>query len=206
MTGANRRRPLRVVPGAGSTRSWAPMLLWLLTVWLAMPWLRPSKSWPSTQRTAKPTFLGLILLHAGHANEALLGIERALANDPTYPLGLWAKGITLFEGKQDYAGAIETWETLMAQQLSAVDADRVAQMLTEARKRLAAQASRPGQSARSQGTITGTVSVAASLRAEAPTNGALFIIARKGDGPPLAVKRIPNPTFPVAFSLGPEPS
>lgn len=38
----------------------------------------------------------------------------------------------------------------------------------------------------------------------APAAGALFVIARKGGGPPLAVKRIPNPTFPVEFSLGPE--
>ena len=32
----------------------------------------------------------------------------------------------------------------------------------------------------------------------------LFIIARHGAGPPLAVKRVADPKFPVQFSVGPE--
>lgn len=149
------------------------------------------------------TFLGLILLRAGHVDHALLALDRALARDRNYPFGLWAKGLALFEGKRDYAGAIRAWETLMTQPLSEIDADRVAQMLTEARKRLAAQGRPRGAPAQLAGTITGTVTLPPSLRAGATTEGALFIIARRGDGPPLTVKRIPNPTFPVAFSLGP---
>ena len=92
----------------------------------------------------------------------------------------------------------------MAQNLAAADADRVAQMVTEARRRLAAQAAGPRQEPTSGGTVTGTVTLAPSLRAQVLSGGALFIIARRGDGPPLAVKRIPNPIFPVAFSVGPE--
>jgi len=150
------------------------------------------------------TFLGLILLQAGHGDEALLAIERALTKDPHDPFALWAKGIVLFEAKQDYAGAIQAWETLLAQNLAATDADHVAQMLTEARKRLAAQPAGPQQVAKLGGSITGIVTVAPSLRAQIPAGSALFIIARRGAGPPLAVKRIANPTFPVAFSLDPE--
>ena len=150
------------------------------------------------------TFLGLILLNVGHVDDALLAFDRALASDRNYPFGLWAKGLALFEGKHDYAGAIRTWETLMAQPLSEIDADRVAQMLTEARKRLAAQGRAPGAQVKSTGTITGTVTLGSSVPAMAPMEGALFIIARRGDGPPLVVKRVPNPSFPVAFSLGPE--
>jgi cytochrome c-type biogenesis protein CcmH len=52
--------------------------------------------------------------------------------------------------------------------------------------------------------ISGTVSLADGM--PAPADGAvLFIIARRGDaGPPLAVKRIPSPRFPLDFTLGPE--
>jgi hypothetical protein len=46
------------------------------------------------------------------------------------------------------------------------------------------------------------VSLAGRLSPEIPAGGVLFIIAKQGDGPLLAVKRIPNPTFPVTFSLG----
>lgn len=150
------------------------------------------------------TFLGLILLHAGHGEAALLAIERALAKDPTFPLALWAKGVALFEAKQDYAGAIQTWETLMAAGLAPANADAVAQWIIAARQRLAAQPAEAPQRPEPARTITGTVTLAPSLHTEPPSEGALFIIARRGDGPPLAVKRIPNPTFPVTFSLGPE--
>lgn len=150
------------------------------------------------------TFLGLILLAAGHGDDALRPVERALAKDPGYPLALWAKGVVLFEAKQDYAGAIAAWESLMARNLAPADADQVAQMLTEARKRLAAQAARPSRAAMAAATITGTVSLAPSLRPEVPVGAALFIIARRGDGPPLAVTRIADPVLPVSFSLGPE--
>jgi cytochrome c-type biogenesis protein CcmH len=150
------------------------------------------------------TFLGLILLHAGHADDALLAIERALAVNPNYPFALWAKGIALFEAKQDYAGAISAWETLLARNPAPADADRVAQMITEARKRLAAQPAGAGQAPKAGAVIAGTVTLAPALRAQVPQGGALFIIARRGEGPPIAVKRILNPSFPLTFSLGPE--
>ena len=94
------------------------------------------------------TFLGLILLHAGHGEDALRAIDRALAKAPRHPLALWAKGLALFEGTQDYAGAIKTWEGLMALDLSGEDADRVAAMITEARKRLGGPPAERGRSAR----------------------------------------------------------
>jgi hypothetical protein len=51
--------------------------------------------------------------------------------------------------------------------------------------------------------VTGRVSVLPDL-AEKTGAGVLFIIARKeGMRPPLAVKRIENPSFPLTFSLGP---
>jgi hypothetical protein len=53
--------------------------------------------------------------------------------------------------------------------------------------------------------ITGTVRLAEGLGAPVPDGAVLFLIARRGAaGPPLAVKRIPNPSLPLQFSLGPE--
>jgi cytochrome c-type biogenesis protein CcmH len=149
-------------------------------------------------------FIALVLLHAGHGEEALRAADRALTRAATYPFGLWVKGVVLFEGKREYAGAIEAWERLMAQRLGETDADRVAQAIVEARTRLAAAPNRGAPAARSERTITGTITVAPALRAAAPPNAVLYIIARQGDGPPLAVKRIPNPTFPLSFGLSEE--
>ncbi len=53
--------------------------------------------------------------------------------------------------------------------------------------------------------IRGVVSVAPDLAGRLPPGGVLFVIARPGAaGPPLAVKRVPSPSFPLSFSLGPE--
>lgn len=53
--------------------------------------------------------------------------------------------------------------------------------------------------------IQGTVALAPGLEGRVPASGVLFLIARSGaGGPPLAVKRIEQPTFPLEFSLGPD--
>ncbi len=71
-----------------------------------------------------------------------------------------------------------------------------------------AQVSRAGTGSGSPGAkgpaIAGTISVAPELRARLTEAGTLFIIARKGPGPPFAVKRIGGPRFPLSYRLGPE--
>ena len=52
--------------------------------------------------------------------------------------------------------------------------------------------------------ITGTVELAPEFAGRTPPNAVLFIIARHGAGPPLAVKRIAEPKFPFEFSIGPD--
>lgn len=53
--------------------------------------------------------------------------------------------------------------------------------------------------------LMGTIRLAASLESGAPPDSVLFIIARRAAaGPPLAVKRIRAPSFPLEFTLGPE--
>lgn len=59
----------------------------------------------------------------------------------------------------------------------------------------------PGREGR---TLGGTISVAAELRGRLTAGDTLFIILRKGPGPPFAVKRVIGPQFPVRFQVGPE--
>lgn len=62
----------------------------------------------------------------------------------------------------------------------------------------------PVGAASSEQAITGTVTIAPELASRIPPGAVLFLIARNGDsGPPLAVKRIPDPKLPLAFSIGP---
>lgn len=52
-------------------------------------------------------------------------------------------------------------------------------------------------------TISGTVELDGELYSDRPANGMLFIIARTSPaGPPLAVLRVPTPSFPHAFEIG----
>lgn len=54
--------------------------------------------------------------------------------------------------------------------------------------------------------FSGEVRLGAAVADRAPSGGVLFVVVRNAGmpdkGPPLAVKRIPNPRFPVAFEVG----
>ncbi len=53
--------------------------------------------------------------------------------------------------------------------------------------------------------IRGTVRIAPELESRVPAGAVLFLIARNPDGgPPLAVKRMPTPSFPFEFEIGPD--
>ena len=53
--------------------------------------------------------------------------------------------------------------------------------------------------------IQGIVTVAEALSSRVPAGAVLFLIARSGaSGPPLAVKRIDSPRFPLDFTIGPD--
>ncbi|MGZ9130655.1 MAG: c-type cytochrome biogenesis protein CcmI/CycH, partial [Candidatus Binatia bacterium] len=56
-------------------------------------------------------------------------------------------------------------------------------------------------------TISGTIAIDAKLKSNLDPNAALFIIARPAGnpgGPPLAVKKIDKPKFPLQYSLSQE--
>ena len=52
--------------------------------------------------------------------------------------------------------------------------------------------------------IAGTIRVAGALAQRVKSAHALFVIARRGPGPPFAVLRIVEPHFPLSYRLGPE--
>jgi len=51
--------------------------------------------------------------------------------------------------------------------------------------------------------ISGVLRVAPELAGQVPEGGVVFLIARRGPGPPVAVQRIGDPSFPLPFSIGP---
>ena len=63
-------------------------------------------------------------------------------------------------------------------------------------------AQQPAQTQGAGEVISGTIDVAPALRTKAQGKPVLFLIARKGGGgPPLAVVRVANPRFPLAFEI-----
>lgn len=53
--------------------------------------------------------------------------------------------------------------------------------------------------------IRGRIVLAPALAGRVPPGAVLFLVARTGEGgPPVAVKRIPDPSFPLDFELGPD--
>jgi cytochrome c-type biogenesis protein CcmH len=84
-------------------------------------------------------YLGLILYRTGHPDRAIQSFDRALAREPNSPPALWGKGLVLYESMGKTTDAIQTWETLLAQDISKEDRDHVLSLLAEARGRLAGQ-------------------------------------------------------------------
>jgi len=53
--------------------------------------------------------------------------------------------------------------------------------------------------------IEGVIRLGEGLEGRVPRGASLFLMARReGGGPPVAVKRLPDPSFPLRFALGPE--
>jgi cytochrome c-type biogenesis protein CcmH len=155
-------------------------------------------------------YMGFILIQAGHADGALMAFDKALGLAPNLPMALWGKGMTLYQGKKDYAGAKEAFEKLL--QIMPLGKERVEV------ERILAEMPQSGQAPGQQGDktrpatpasqqITGKITIDPKLKTSADSQAVLFIIARPAGaakGPPLAVKKIDRPVFPVSYSLGPE--
>ncbi len=155
-------------------------------------------------------YMGFILIQAGHADGALLAFEKALAVAPNLPMALWGKGMTLYQGKQDYAGAKEVFEKLLQIIPAGAERAEVEKILAEMpqggqKPRRQPETATPPTSTNQQ--IAGKISIDPKLKANVDGQATLFIIARPSGvakGPPLAVKKIDRPVFPLSYSLGPE--
>ena len=79
------------------------------------------------------THLGLIVAVGGHADSALETFDKALKIDPKYAPAYLYRGQVLYEQKQDYAGAVASWERFMALVPTGEDRDRVAELVKRAK-------------------------------------------------------------------------
>ncbi len=157
-------------------------------------------------------YMGFILMQAGHADGALMAFDKALSRAPNFPMALWGKGMTLYQGKQDYAGAREALEKLLTLMPQGEERNEVAKVLAEIpatgpKPKPAAQPTTTAAASSSAAQITGKITIDPKLKDKADSKASLFIIARSAGsaaGPPLAVKKIDRPVFPLSYSLGAE--
>jgi cytochrome c-type biogenesis protein CcmH len=155
-------------------------------------------------------YMGFILIHAGHGDGALLAFDKALAAAPDFPMALWGKGMVLYQDKKDYAGARVALEKLLQLMPPGEERNEVTKVLAEMPasgtppEKTAAAAPKAATSGQ---TVSGEITVDAKLKDKIDRQAALFLIARQaggGAGPPLAVKKIDKPAFPLSYSLGQE--
>jgi cytochrome c-type biogenesis protein CcmH len=150
-------------------------------------------------------YMGLILAQAGHNDGALMAFDRALAAEPHFPLALWGKGMLLYQTGGDPAEARRLLEKASGMIPAGPEKEQVEKTIAQLAKGgkskpPTAQALPPGGAQ-----IEGVVDVGPKVKGKWDGQGVLFIIAKSSTsgagGPPLAVKRIANPKFPVAYSL-----
>jgi tetratricopeptide (TPR) repeat protein len=83
------------------------------------------------------THLGTVAYFMGHLDEALHHYQQALALDPDYTVALFEMGAALRFGKKDLPAAVETWEHFLRLDPDAPEADRVRQLVAEAKAMIA---------------------------------------------------------------------
>ena len=156
------------------------------------------------------SYMGFILMQAGHGDGALLAFDKALSRAPNFPMALWGRGMVLYQDKKDFAGAREVFERLLKLVPPGEERNEVAKVLAEipTTSGTPKPSSAVAPAATSSGqTISGKITIDPKLKDKIDPQAALFIIARSAAGtagPPLAVKKIDNPTFPLNYSLSQE--
>ena len=136
--------------------------------------------------------LGILQLMVGMNERAGASIDLALVARPNYAKALLWQGVVKVSIGDNEAAATALMAALKGD-LSTEEQQIAAGYLTEAKKVPA------------QVRLKGTVRLAEGVTP--PEGGLLFVIARRTEaagGPPLAVRRVPAPTFPYEFQLGDE--
>ena len=158
-------------------------------------------------------YMGAILLQAGHADGALMAFDKALSQNPNFPMALWGKGMALYQGKKDFAGARQAFEKLLQMLPPGPDRAEVEKIVAEIplsgqKPQQVAESTPAPTPANAVDQISGKITVDPKLRDKVDSRAVLFIIARTsgGGGAPAAVKKIDRPVFPLAYSIGSENS
>jgi cytochrome c-type biogenesis protein CcmH len=153
-------------------------------------------------------YMGYILAQAGHADGALMAFDKALAKTPNFPMALWGKGMSLLREKQDYSGARETLAKLVRLLPAGAERNEVEKILAEVPQSTPPPSQKAGAAAPSSTQqISGRITIDPKLKDRLKSGATLFIIARttgSAKGPPLAVKKIDRPVFPLSYSLSQE--
>lgn len=153
------------------------------------------------------SYMGFILMQAGHGDGAMQAFDKALARAPNFPMALWGKGMVLYQDKKDFPAARAIFEKLLAMFPAGAEREQITKVLAEIPAAGAAgQAAKAAPAPKGQ-SISGTITIDAKLKAKLEGNAALFIIARaagSAGGPPLAVKKIDKPSFPLQYTLSQE--
>ena len=154
------------------------------------------------------TYMGFILVQAGHSDGALMAFDKALVQAPNMPMALWGKGMVLYQEKKDYIGARQIFERLLNLMPPGDERNEIIKVLAEMPAGATPQLDKAASpKSPSTAKISGTISIDPKLKSAVDPNAALFVIARAAGaaaGPPLAVKKIDKPVFPVTYSLEPE--
>ena len=159
------------------------------------------------------SYMGFILIQAGHADGALMAFDKALSQAPNFAMALWGRGLVLYRDKKDFAGARETLEKLLNLMPPGEERNEIAKVLAEIpagggrKSPLPGQAPGTASAALLSAQISGKITIDPKLKLNLDPNGALFIIARPAGGaggPPLAVKKVDRPSFPFDYTLGQE--
>jgi cytochrome c-type biogenesis protein CcmH len=123
-------------------------------------------------------------------------------------MALWGKGMVLYRDKQDVAAAREIFEKLLSLVPPGEEKNEITKVLAEMPAAgtptgpSKAPATKSATSSTTQ--ISGRITVAPELKAKVNPAAVIFIIARPAgaaSGPPLAVKRITQPRFPLDYVL-----
>ena len=150
-------------------------------------------------------YMGLILAQAGHTEGAVMAFDRALAADPNFPLALWGKGMLLYHTNNNPGEARELLQKLLSMMPPGAEKEEVQKTIAQLAQGGAGKKPSAPRAQAAGAQIEGVVDLDPKIKGKIDSEAVLFIIARSRSGaagPPLAVKRIANPRFPVAFSLG----
>lgn len=141
-------------------------------------------------------------------SEMVQMLQQAVALQPNLQKGWWWLGFAAAQQGDD-AQAISYWQRLLqGMEPGSSVAQSVQQQISDAEARLQASGGQPDQEP-NQGWQSPPLrielgSTAISALGTLPSSAALFLIARESgvnSGPPLAVKRIDQPSFPLELSL-----